>query len=369
MPCKKAKTAYERQEERRVHYKMPRIEGSSPVMREPARISFGALRLEKWNADHPDNKFPLFSDGYDVERRNEMHKRQIGEVLATKLEGVYRRKTFSQARIQGYQKLGDAMQQVYRIPDLAYYAAHSHNNWMVKWLTEQHMEAVSRANLRSKSRAKGRNSHDMHQGTFIQSLSGGNLRHSRGEEGGSDMNVQSRNETQEGHSSFVKNCAEGQRASSEHVVDTNAMGVTTPRSSARKKDFLPFRTSEPVGDIAVSQKLPSHMKTGDANQNDVKGPEGEQEVIGDNGKGLSVLGESNNIPTSMLRYNEYPVRDTSKLSIVRNYQGKKRKYMEDNDADEDHSRSQLQWRNKNGEAIELPEKSNSSDCSNDYQGT
>ncbi|KAI0562259.1 hypothetical protein FGB62_63g16 [Gracilaria domingensis] len=200
MPRKKAKTAYERQQERRVHYKMPRIEGSPPVMRERARISSGALRpgekdwaknihvadyyewvAQKWNADHPDNKFPLFADGYDVERRNEMHKCQIGEVLASKLEGIYRRKTFSRARIQDYQMLGDAMQQVYRISDLAYYTAHSHNNWIVKRLTEQHMEAVSRASRRSKGKAKGRDSHDTHQGTFTQSLSREDLRRPGGE--------------------------------------------------------------------------------------------------------------------------------------------------------------------------------------------
>ncbi|KAI0566349.1 hypothetical protein FGB62_9g014 [Gracilaria domingensis] len=245
--------------------------------------------------------------------------------------------------------LGDAMQHVYRIPDLAYYAAHSHNNWMVKRLTEQHMEAVSRASRRLKSKAKGRNWHDMHQGTFIQSLSGEGLRRSRGAEGGSDMNLQSRNETREGQSSFVKKRAEGQRTSSEQFLDTNAMGVTTPTFSPPKKDFLPFRTSEPVGDKAASQELPSKMKIGDANQNDVKGPEGEQEVIRDIRKGLSVLGGSNNIPTSVLRYDEYPVRDTSKLSIVRNSEEKKRNYMEENDADEDE--------------VELLGKSNSSDSS------
>ncbi|KAI0562260.1 hypothetical protein FGB62_63g17 [Gracilaria domingensis] len=141
------------------------------------------------------------------------------------------------------------------------------------------------------------------------------------------------------------------------------MRVTTPTSSPPEKVLLTFRTSQPVGNIATAQEPPSQTTAEDTNQNDVKGPEEEQEVIGDIRQGLLVSGDSSNIPTSVFRYNEYPVRDTLKLSIVRSSQGKKRKQMEENDADENEVRPQLQRGNKNEEAFELLEKSNSSGSS------
>lgn len=140
---------------------MPPISGKVPLIRDPPRIRNSVTGSkdfrknihvadyyewvdENWNQDHPRNQFEMFQDALEVGRRNEEHKREIGAVLREQLNGIYRKKIYSKAVIQDYQRVKAAMEKVHSIPELAIYFKYSRGSLMVRKLTEQHMETVSR---------------------------------------------------------------------------------------------------------------------------------------------------------------------------------------------------------------------------------
>ena len=179
-------SAQQRQEKRRLHYRLPPISGTPPVMKELRRVNHDrtirdqsidfAKRLHvscyyewvvnMWNDSNPDNVFSGFEDNLDVDRRNQEHKKIIGQILRERLPQSYRKHTLSQARIADYSAVKDAIEEICKIDDFRPYTQHIYGCWAVRKLVDQHMDAVSRSYRKKESRAMEKRSLDSERDTL-----------------------------------------------------------------------------------------------------------------------------------------------------------------------------------------------------------